>query len=254
MIGGQLDTVFGWESIFLAVSIVTLIVLIWSVVALPETNPLRASGTDSSAVSWREWHALLTNRRFYRYALTSTFGTAPYYVLIGGAPHVVVNIIGATSAEYGVWFTLSSLGYMIGNFIASRLSTRYGVHTMIKAGIGLGLIATTTAVILLATVGTQIWIFFVPQLFVSIGNGLLLPNSIAAAISVRPQAAGAASGISGFLQMSTGAAVAQGISYILVHDGGALSVPLMMIGVLSVALMFYYGLGGRDAEINGRSA
>jgi DHA1 family bicyclomycin/chloramphenicol resistance-like MFS transporter len=83
---------------------------------------------------------------------------------------------------------------------------------------------------------------------------LLLPNSIAAAISVRPQAAGAASGISGFLQMSTGAAIAQGISYILVHDGGALSVPLMMIGVLSVALMFYYGLGGRDAEINGRSA
>lgn len=254
MIGGLLDTVFGWESIFLAVSIVTLIVLIWSVGALPETNPLRASGTDSSAVSWREWHALLTNRRFYRYALTSTFGTAPYYVLIGGAPHVVVNIIGATSAEYGVWFTLSSLGYMIGNFIASRLSTRYGVHTMIKAGIGLGLIATTTAVILLATVGTQIWIFFVPQLFVSVGNGLLLPNSIAAAISVRPQAAGAASGISGFLQMSTGAAIAQGISYILVHDGGALSVPLMMIGVLSVALMFYYGLGGRDAEINGRSA
>jgi len=242
MIGGLLDTVFGWESIFLAVSIVTLIVLIWSAAALPETNPLRISGADSSAVSWREWRALLTNRRFYRYALTSTFGTAPYYVLIGGAPHVVVNIIGATSAEYGVWFTLSSLGYMIGNFIASRLSTRYGVHTMIKAGIGLGLIATTAAVVLLATVGTEIWIFFVPQLFVSVGNGLLLPNSIAAAISVRPQAAGAASGITGFLQMSTGAAIAQGISYILVHDGGPLSVPLMMIGVLLVALVFYYGL------------
>ena len=242
MIGGLLDTVFGWESIFLAVSIVTLIVLIWSAAALPETNPLRISGADSSAVSWREWRALLTNRRFYRYALTSTFGTAPYYVLIGGAPHVVVNIIGATSAEYGVWFTLSSLGYMIGNFIASRLSTRYGVHTMIKAGIGLGLIATTAAVVLLATIGTEIWIFFVPQLFVSVGNGLLLPNSIAAAISVRPQAAGAASGITGFLQMSTGAAIAQGISYILVHDGGPLSVPLMMIGVLLVALVFYYGL------------
>ena len=242
MIGGLLDTVFGWESIFLAVSIVTLIVLIWSAAALPETNPLRISGADSSAVSWREWRALLTNRRFYRYALTSTFGTAPYYVLIGGAPHVVVNSIGATSAEYGVWFTLSSLGYMIGNFIASRLSTRYGVHTMIKAGIGLGLIATTAAVVLLATIGTEIWIFFVPQLFVSVGNGLLLPNSIAAAISVRPQAAGAASGITGFLQMSTGAAIAQGISYILVHDGGPLSVPLMMIGVLLVALVFYYGL------------
>lgn len=248
LIGGLLDTVFGWETIFLVVSVFTLLVLIWSTLALPETNPLRKSGADSSAISWREWKALLTNRRFYCYALTSTFGTAPYYVLIGGAPHVVVNIIGATSAEYGIWFTLSSLGYMIGNFIASRLSARYGIHVMIKAGIGLGLIATTVSLILLMTLGTKIGLFFVPQMFVSVGNGLLLPNSIAAAISVRPQAAGAASGITGFLQMAFGAALAQGISTILVYGGGPLSVPLMMIAVLLLAGIAYYGLGGGDAK------
>ena len=37
--------------------------------------------------------------------------------------------MGRTSAEYGVWFAISSIGYMAGNFVASRLSTRYGIDT-----------------------------------------------------------------------------------------------------------------------------
>ena len=52
-------------------------------------------------------------------------------------------------------------------------------------------------------------IVFVPQLIISFGNGLLLPNAIAGAVSVRPQAAGTASGITGFTQMAIGAAVTQ---------------------------------------------
>ena len=43
--------------------------------------------------------------------------------------------MGRTSAEYGVWFAITSLGYMIGNFTASRLSQRFGVDAMIMAGI-----------------------------------------------------------------------------------------------------------------------
>ena len=38
---------------------------------------------------------------------------------------------------------------------------------------------------------------------------MMLPNAIAGAVSVVPQAAGAASGITGFTQMAIGAAAAQ---------------------------------------------
>ncbi len=41
------------------------------------------------------------------------------------------------------------------------------------------------------------------------GNGLLLPTAIAGAVSIRPQVAGTASGLTGFIQMAIGAAAAQ---------------------------------------------
>jgi DHA1 family bicyclomycin/chloramphenicol resistance-like MFS transporter len=40
---------------------------------------------------------------------------------------------------------------------------------------------------------------------VAMSNGLVLPNGIAGAISVNPRMAGAAAGLSGALQMATGA-------------------------------------------------
>jgi hypothetical protein len=46
---------------------------------------------------------------------------------------------------------------------------------------------------------------FGPMMLVAIANGINLPNSTTGAISVNPQMTGAASGLSGFLQISTGA-------------------------------------------------
>ena len=46
-----------------------------------------------------------------------------------------------------------------------------------------------------------------PQMVISFGNGLMLPGAIAGAVSVRPQAAGTAAGITGFAQMALGAAI-----------------------------------------------
>ena len=58
---------------------------------------------------------------------------------------------------------------------------------------------------------------FVPHIIIGFGNGLLLPNAIAGAVSVRPQAAGTAAGITGFIQMGLGAAAAQTSGHIIGH-------------------------------------
>jgi len=45
---------------------------------------------------------------------------------------------------------------------------------------------------------------FGPVMLVGIGNGLSLPSATASAISLRPDLAGTASGLTGFLQMAVG--------------------------------------------------
>jgi DHA1 family bicyclomycin/chloramphenicol resistance-like MFS transporter len=208
LIGGVLDTAFGWEAIFLTIAVLSAAVLGWSLLVLPETRPTAVA--QAPALLWQEWRALLGAPKFHGYVLAGALGSAPFFTFLGGAPHVVVTLMGRTSAEYGLWFALTSFGYMSGNFTASRLSQRYGVDAMILGGVGFEVAGAMLTALLVATA----WesgpaIIFLPQFLMSYGNGLLLPNAIAGAVSVRPQAAGTASGLTGFVQMATGAACTQ---------------------------------------------
>jgi DHA1 family bicyclomycin/chloramphenicol resistance-like MFS transporter len=82
-------------------------------------------------------------------------------------------------------------------------------------------------------------IVFMPQMIVSLGNGLLLPGAIAGAVSVRPQAAGTAAGITGCTQMAVGAAVAQYAGTLLAGAGSALPLAVLMDAlVIALAVVF----------------
>lgn len=66
------------------------------------------------------------------------------------------------------------------------------------------------------------------------GNGLLLPNAIAGAISIRPQAAGAASDMTGLVQMAIGAMSTQVVTIALA--GTATATPMAWMLVIAVVV------------------
>ena len=239
MIGGILDTAFGWEAIFLFIAAFSGVVLLWAVFVLSETRPASVAHTPGMLI--QEWRALLGNAKFHGYVLCGALGSASFFTFLGGGPYVVVTLMGRSSAEFGVWFALTSLGYMSGNFTASRLSQRFGVDAMIVIGIVFQLIGAGLTALLVATMpeaGPAI--IFLPQLVISFGNGLLLPNAIAGAISVRPQAAGAAAGMTGFAQMAIGAASTQIVSIALAGSSSAMPMAWMMV-IVAIATGVAYG-------------
>ncbi len=70
---------------------------------------------------------------------------------------------------------------------------------------------------------------FLPQIIVGFGNGLLLPTSIAGAVSIRPQVAGTASGMTGFIQMAIGAVAAQLSGHVIAGAADAMPMLLLML-------------------------
>ena len=69
---------------------------------------------------------------------------------------------------------------------------------------------------------------------------LLLPNAIAGAVSVRPQAAGTAAGMTGFTQMAIGAASTQMVTVLLA--GTAMPMAWMMLAAVLATGVAYAGL------------
>jgi MFS transporter, DHA1 family, multidrug resistance protein len=228
LIGGILDTLFGWESIFVTVAIISFAVFAWAALALPETRSPSAPGAASHFLA--DQKALCASASFFGYALCAGLGSAPFFSFLGGAPYVVVSMLGRTSAEYGMWFFLPSVGFMTGNFAVSRLSGRFTIDTMIWWGIGFTIVGCLVNIaVYLAFPGWEMETIFIPQIIVGFGNGLLLPTAIAGAVSIRPQVAGTASGMTGFIQMSIGAAAAQISGYIVARSADALPMLLQML-------------------------
>jgi MFS transporter, DHA1 family, multidrug resistance protein len=226
MIGGFLDTALGWHAIFAFVGLVSAATLIGAVLALPETQAAAISGGIVRFLT--EARLLVATPQFCGYALCVAANSAMFFVYVGGAPHVVVTMMGQSSAVYGVWFAAASLGYMAGNFIAAQRSAVIGVDRMLWWGTLVPLFGVVAACLLVIAVpdgGPAI--IFVPQIIISIGSGFLMPNALAGAVSVRPQAAGTASGFTGFLQMGLGAISAQLVSHLL--DGATTALPMVLV-------------------------
>ncbi|HEX2352028.1 MAG: multidrug effflux MFS transporter [Hyphomicrobiales bacterium] len=240
LIGGILDTLFGWEAIFAFTAAVSFAICAWAMLDLPETRNL-SLGPNSERHFRADLAALATSPRFFGYALCAGLGSAPFFSFLGAAPHVVVSMLGRTSAEYGLWFFVPSIGFMAGNFAVSRLTTRFGIDALIWWGIALTIAGCLLNVsVYVALPGWEMATIFLPQIVIGFGNGLLLPTSIAGAVSIRPQVAGTASGVTGFVQMGIAAVAAQLGGHVISHAADALPMLLLMLifGVATAAAVF----------------
>ena len=240
LIGGILDTLFGWEAIFAFTAAVSFAICAWAMLDLPETRNL-SLGPNSERHFRADLAALATSPRFFGYALCAGLGSAPFFSFLGAAPHVVVSMLGRTSAEYGLWFFVPSIGFMAGNFAVSRLTTRFGIDALIRWGIALTIAGCLLNVsVYVALPGWEMFTIFLPQIVIGFGNGLLLPTSIAGAVSIRPQVAGTASGVTGFVQMGIAAIAAQLGGHVISQATDALPMLLLMLifGVATAAAVF----------------
>lgn len=228
LIGGILDTLFGWEAIFVFAASLSFTVFVWAVLTLPETRKISVAGDAGHFRA--DLAALAASPRFFGYALCAGLGSAPFFSFLGAAPHVVVSMLGRTSAEYGLWFFVPSLGFMAGNFAVSRLTGRLGIDALIWWGIAFTIVGCLISLFAYAGLpGWEMATIFLPQIIVGIGNGLLLPTSVAGAVSIRPQVAGTASGATGFIQMAIGASAAQLGGYVIAHASDAMPMLLLML-------------------------
>ncbi len=235
-IGGLLDWWLGWRASFAFVALFGLAILAAAFASLHETN-LRRHTSTRPADLLAAFVRLLRLPAFNAYAWQGAFSSGVFFGFLGGAPYVMVEILGRTPAEYGLWFVVLSAMYMTGNFLSARLSARVGLDRMIWWGVVLSVVGTSLLLAAVLTGTLSPLTLFGTMSVVSVANGLSLPNAMAGAISADTQAAGAASGLAGFLQMGLGAALSYLAGALLTES--ALPLALIMAGTALLALLVY---------------
>jgi MFS transporter, DHA1 family, multidrug resistance protein len=213
--GGLLETAFGWRAIFYVTTAGSLAVAAGIALALPETRRTRpATGGGFRG----DVGSLLTSRAFIGYVLCQVLASQIIFTFAGGAPYIVITHMGRSGAEYGAWFALIGFAYLVGNLFCVRFAPRHSLERLIWFGLALQLLGSFLNLVCGLTGLNQMpgWLFGT-QMIVMFANAFVMSNSAAGAISVRPEAAGTASGAMGFLQMGLGSFLSQFGAYLGGH-------------------------------------
>ncbi|MEO0357183.1 MAG: multidrug effflux MFS transporter [Pseudomonadota bacterium] len=246
MLGGWLESQYGWVSNFWVMLIIGLFVLTLAIFDMGETNQNRSA---SMAAQFRSYPELFRSRRFWAYCLSAGSTVGAYFAYLGGAAFVGTSVFNLTPAILGLYFGAPAIGYAAGNGLSGLLSVRLGVNRMIVTGACLSCSGMILAFVLFQMPNPVPLSFFGPVILVGLGNGLTLPNATAGMMSVRPHLAGSASGIGGTIMTGGGAILAGITGSILVPGMGAEPLIAIMLVTSSLPFLCIWYITKREATI-----
>ena len=213
--GGFLADFLGWRTNLVALGVISLLLIICMLLMLQETLETKAKSISFYNM-FLIYKGLVKNNYFNFFTVTTAMQTSMFFAMNGFMPYEFARK-GVSIAEFGIWFSLTSVGYIFGNIINSRLSPLLGLEKMC-------LIGTVCSF-------TTVFIFFINNNFLENGpmalslicvlfgcsNGFAVANSMTGAINSSKSNKGAASGLMGAFQVGSGGLA----GFLIIFFGGA---------------------------------
>ncbi|MFK7835746.1 MAG: multidrug effflux MFS transporter [Sulfitobacter sp.] len=251
MLGGVLDTVFGWRATFIFYAMAGFFLLVMCWIDLGETRQRQevAAGTKPLRAG-----ALLREPLFWAYALCGAFSVGAFYIFLTGVPLVAASTFGVSTAELGFFIGTITIGFMLGGFLTGRYGARYRVSTTMILGRVIACGGLSLGLLLFSLGFTSPAVFFASTICVGLGNGFTMPGSNTGVMSVRPSLAGSAAGLMGAMIVGLGAMVTAGTGMVMTAYPGPRTLLVMMLVSSAIGLalaVLAARLAGRNAGASG---
>ena len=202
VLGGVIDQMFGWRVTFLVFALLGVVVFVMAWADLGETN---ANPSETFLKQFKTYPALLGSGLFWGHVVCQSCSVGAFYVFLAGAPLVGEVAFDLSPAQVGLGMGAITGGFVVGNFFTGRYALRFSLGTMMVAGRVVAVLGIGAGVLLMVGGFMHPMVLFGSVVFIGVGNGLTLPASNSGAMSVRPDLAGSASGLSGAVVVAAGA-------------------------------------------------
>jgi MFS transporter, DHA1 family, multidrug resistance protein len=250
MIGGVLQSAFGWRSHFVLQIAFGLVAAFFVWRRLPETLKAPAPGPFSLRAILAGYAEISRNRAVLAYVGMLAVSFAGVFAWISGSSFVLQDIYGLSALSFGLAFAAASGGYLAGTALATRIVTHLGIDRTIGIGAvalaagGLGAIAAVPLG------GTSPIPLVAAMALYAAGMGLVQPQSMAGAMMPFPQRAGTASSLLGVSQMVCAAASGVIVGQLLGTSAWPVAIPLALTGCATL-LLWIVSRGVRAREARG---
>ncbi len=213
--GGFLAEFLGWRTNLIALGIISLTLIILMSLILQETLINKAKSVSFKNV-FLVYMGLVKNFSFNFFTITTAMQTSMFFAMNGFMPYEFERK-GVSISEFGIWFSLTSVGYILGNIINSKLTPKVGLEKMCFAGTVCSF-CTVFIFFLNNNLGENgsLTLSLICVLF-GCSNGFAVANSMTGAINSSKLNKGAASGLMGAFQVGSGGLA----GFLIIFFGGA---------------------------------
>ena len=235
LLGGLLEETLGWRSVFWVFAILGMlsVLLIW--IDLGETVPGKGSSFDQQLAAYR---VVLRSHMFWSHTMVIGFSIAAFFVFLAGVPLVASAHFDLTPSRVGMALGSIAMGFFVGSFIAGRVSERSPLGLMMIWGRRVAMIGPICALALVFMNLETSVVFFALLASLGLGNGISLPSANTGAMSVRPDLAASASGLSAAIATAMGAVASAATGAVLTPTNSAWLFCLLLLLVCICALVF----------------
>ena len=188
--------------------------------------------TSNGASMIASFLELLRQPRFCALVIHTGCSTGTFLIVATASSSLMKELLHRPATEFGLYFTMVPMGFIIGTIISSRVGNCASVEGMILIGASIALIAVCVQSSLLLSGYISPLVLFLPGSFITLAQGISLPFAQAGAMATIPRLAGTAAGIGVFAQNFCGAGFAQ--LYGILADGT--STPMVKMTAVTVVL------------------
>ncbi len=213
--GGFLAEFLGWRINLIALGVISLILIILISFLLQETLLNKAKSVSFENI-FIVYKGLIKNNSFNFFTITTAMQTSMFFAMNGFMPYEFERK-GVSISEFGIWFSLTSVGYIFGNIINSKLTPMVGLEKMCFVGTVCSF-CTVFIFFLNNNLGENgpLTLSLICVLF-GCSNGFAVANSMTGAINSSKLNKGAASGLMGAFQVGSGGLA----GFLIIYFGGA---------------------------------
>lgn len=213
--GTYLAGAFGWHSVFIALTVIGLLLLATAFFFLPEGRQPDRSVALKPVPIFKTYASIFVDPSFYTYTFAGALAFSGLFVYLASSPVIFLEIFKVTPYVYGWIF-----GVMAAGFITSSQANMLFMRRLSSEQIllrGLFVLSAMSAVFLIGTwAGWYGMTATIAILFCYLASaGVIHPN--ASALALAPFAtknAGSASALMGAIQLAVGSAISIGVSMI----------------------------------------
>lgn len=227
---------WGWHFVFIILAAITFIILLLVFFFLPEGHAPDKSISLKPAPIIKGFKEVLTEPRFYVFALAGTFSFSGLFVYVAHSPAIFMDHFHLTEKLYGGVFALLAVGFIGGSQLNHILTRHFSNRQILKTVL---MVQTILAILFLvgsmnSWYGLAAVIVF---LFLLLSCcGITYPNAAALCMAPFSKNAGTASALLGFIQIGVGGLISASVSLLPFDPVTAMAV--VMASTTLIALGF----------------